>query len=418
MNKVCEGFQPPERWQSGRQKLEIRAQPLPKLIHGVENEADRMLLDHFTLNLSQSLCLCDGKKSPFDTIIIPMALNDLGLMHAILCLSGFQLASGAAKAQISESRRDSVIERRHFHLERALQLLREKLNNIAQTKDAPYRADDATLATIAMLCMRTVVAGEYNGEHEVHLNAGYRSLADDSSPTNGDFREFITEFFAYHDISCSITSSAHQCAFVDDKFRLPSFVPPDAGSYLGVIDGLFVSISKITNLRERIRRRRRMRIEPAVDSHSLHTAQVIDAGLQDCTTCPQDDTPRSLIRQLYRQCTWIYLYRTIYHRKPNDSLTQGVDNGLSLLRRVRDEESIHPVLLMPVFLLGCAAFERRHRMEINSTLISLETRRGSGNIKHVRTVVQEVWRMMDIEDQDAWDWETLMENMELNFLIA
>ncbi|KAL9085424.1 MAG: hypothetical protein Q9159_004713 [Coniocarpon cinnabarinum] len=361
------------------------------------------------MNLSQSLCLWDGKKSPFDTIIAPMALADLGLMHAILCLSGSQLASGASRTQVPENARQRVAHRRHYHLDQALKMLREKLSKMSQRQQNPNLIDDATIATVAILCMQTVVAGDSRGQHRFHLDAGYKILALNGSHASGEFQAFMVNFFAFHDIACLITSSVHKSSFIDESFKLPNFVPPAAGSYLGVLDGLFVNISKITNLRSHIRKRAMEEVEPLVDSQSLHAAQLIDAELQEWSNVQEDDSARALVSQLYRQCTWIYLYRTIYHRRPSHGLVQGVDNGLGLLRRLHNDETVQPVLLMPVFLLGCAAFEHRHRPQVDTTLDLLEKTRGNGNIKHVRTVVHEIWRMMDSEHRDSWDWESLME---------
>ena len=397
--------------------IEVKRPSLPALINGVENEQDRLLLDHFMLNVSQSLCLSADQKSPLTTLILPMALEDVGLMHSILCLSGFQLAGNNAKSQIPASVRPGVIDRRFHHFDQAVRILRQRLDaDFCDAKETSVR-DDATIAQVMMLFLRTIVAGDVDGEHTAHLNAGCQlALSHDSEQS--EIRDFMTEFFAYHDITCSITSPGRGCSFTNDTFRLPGFVPPAAGSYLGVLDGLFVNISKITNLREHIRKRRAMNVEPLLDSATLHTAQLIDAELRDWTSRQQEDSPRELVSQLYRQCTWIYLYRTIYLSRSIDNLSAGVDMGLALLNRLKNEESVQPVLLMPVFLLGCAAFEKIHRPDIEAALDSLEAKRGNGNIRHVRTIIKEVWRMMDEDDQDCWDWETLMSNMKLDLLIA
>ena len=377
-----------------------------------------MLLDHFILNLSSSLCLGEEHHSPFTTDILPMALQDLGLMHSILCLSGYQLASNFAKTQIPESARHKVVERRYYHYGEAIAILRNKLLARDQAlEDVDEATDDATAAQIMVLSLQTIVAGESNGEHKYHIDAGCE-LALSQTSGNARLKSFMTEFFAYHDLTCSMTMPDRRCAFTNDTFRLPEFVPPAAGSYLGVLDGLFLHISKITNMRDRIRKRRSLNLEPLVDPPTLHSAQLIDAELRDWTCRQQEDTPRELVNQLYRQCTWIYLYRTIYHSRPCHNLSQGVEVGLSFLSRLKDEDSIQPVLLMPVFLLGCAAFEAMHRPQIEAALDSLECKRGNGNIKHVRTVIKEVWQMMDTGNRDSWDWETLMKNMNLNFLIS
>ncbi|KAI9653277.1 MAG: hypothetical protein M1831_006112 [Alyxoria varia] len=411
-NAICEGYRLPEPWQSHKNK---KPKDLPVLIKGVETEIDRTLLDHFNQNLSQTLCLCNGQKSPFTELIVPMALEDCGLMHSLLCLSGFHFL--ASQTLPEGSMGEELIARRHFHFDKAISMLRIKISK-AQKQHQQSLVDDPTIAQTIILCLKTIMAGEHKGEYRMHLDAARHLIISQRSP-NEDFQNFLMEFFVYHDVSNAITSLQRQSVLMNSEFRLPSFIPPEAGSFLGVLDSLFISISKVTNLRDTIRQRRSHGLQPLVDYQTLHDAQTIDTELRHWTCPQQPGTPRYTASLLYRQCTWIYLHRTISPSVPDQNLCKAVDEGLEYLAQLRPPSDGAPaILLMPVFLLGCAAFEKHQRPKIISALDNLQDYRHTGNIQHARTVVEKIWKMMDNKDEESWDWEGLMHRLKLDFMVS
>jgi hypothetical protein len=73
-NVQCEGYQPRDVWQSGKQKALAKAQrrwsvegpaPLPTIMPGVENEMDWYLYEHFNLRVSCVLTLRPEVSNPF-----------------------------------------------------------------------------------------------------------------------------------------------------------------------------------------------------------------------------------------------------------------------------------------------------------------------------------------------------------------
>ena len=121
---------------------------------------------------------------------------------------------------------------------------------------------------------------------------------------------------------------------------------------------------------------------------------------------------------LYRQCTWLYLHRTILPSTPNIYLYQAVDEGLFYLRQLPSDASTQSILLMPLFLLGCAAFELDQRPEILQAFEGLEAYSALGNIKYAKVIVEKVWEMMDAGDEDSWDWETIIQKQGWDFLVT
>lgn len=377
-----------------------------------------MLLDHFNGNLSQRLCLNGEQRSPFNDVIVPMALRDSGLMHSLLSLSGFHFVA-VNQHHMPDNVRPEIIERRHFHFDKAVSLLREKNMAKSHTCDHENLTDDPTIAQTVMLCLTTTMAGDRYGEYQMHLDAARHLITCQPSP-NQDFQNFLTEIVVYLDIVNSITSTTRRSILTTDAetLQIPRKIQPEAGSFLGVLDFLFLSIAKVTNIRDKVRTRRTQGLAPVVDFQTLLDAQTIDAELRDWI-CPQPEgTPRYTASLLYRVCTWIYLHRTILPSGPDKNLTDAVDEGLEYLRRLSPSDNNQAVLLMPVFVLGCAAFEQRQRPQVLAAFDVLQEYRHSGNVQHARNVVVRIWEMMDCGDEASWDWEDLMSTLEMDFLIS
>jgi len=187
---------------------------------------------------------------------------------------------------------------------------------------------------------------------------------------------------------------------------------------LGVVDGLFVYLSKIRQLRDKIRSRKAENMKPLVDYELLSNAQAIDAGLRTWVCVQPQNTPRYMASMLYRQCTWLYLHRTILPSSPSPNLRAAVDEGLIFLKALPTDSSTQSIVLMPLFLLGCAAFEEYQRPAIRDAFAGLQAYSNLGNIKYAKAVVEKVWEMMDAGDEESWDWETIQQKQGWDFLVT
>ena len=84
-----------------------------------------------------------------------------------------------------------------------------------------------------------------------------------------------------------------------------------------------------------------------------------------------------------------------------------------------NDASMQSILLMPLFLLGCAAFEPEQRPEISQAFQRLQEWSKLGNIKFARQIVEEVWQMMDEgREHETWDWETIIARKGWDFLVT
>ena len=73
---------------------------------------------------------------------------------------------------------------------------------------------------------------------------------------------------------------------------------------------------------------------------------------------------------------------------------------------------------MPLFLLGCSAFDPEQRPEIETAFAALQEYSNLGNIPYAKEVVETVWQMMDAGDEESWDWETIILKKGWDFLIT
>ncbi|KAL2834998.1 fungal-specific transcription factor domain-containing protein [Aspergillus cavernicola] len=416
---VCEGYPPKEIWRSGKQKLEeatkshtVISRSLPILIDGIETDMDRKLLDHFVYGFSRVLTLINDDSNPFKEILLPMATQHRGLMHSLMCLSGSHL-SGL-------NQEPGVKERKYYHFHRAIRDLKENItarSNMVE-EEPELLVEDPIIASTIALSLNTICEGETNGEYRPHMDAA-RYLLVTQKPRNEKFRQFIVEFFQYHDVSNSITSLDRRPAHLDGELRLPDFVPhAQAGMFLGVFDGLFRYISQVTRLRDRIRVRFSEGYEPAVDYQILSDAVAIDSNIRIWETSHPPDTPNFYLAQLYRQSTWVYLYRTIRPSRPSDKIAQVVDDGLEFLDSIPQDAGAFSIVLMPLFLLGCSAFLTRQRERIQKGFEALKAYSNLRNIEPAFKVVRRVWDVMDTKTEDSWDWEKIIKEMNMDFLIT
>jgi len=366
------------------------------------------LLDHFVTRVSRILTLFEDDNNPFHDFLLPLAVHHRPLMHSLLALSSSHLAN------TSEQPYHDYELARSRHLDAALRSLQVSLNQ---------GSDSTTAATALVLCLDSICKGDTTGGYKPHLD-GARAIIgqmglDAPSGENEPLHRFLLEFLAYHDAASSVTIINRSATFLED-FALPAFImQPDTGALLGVLDGLFHLVAKITKLRHEVRKRRSEDKGPAVHCTMLSIAVGIDAEIRDWQPAQPPNTPRHIAAQLYQQCTWIYLYRTVEPSLPSPKISAAVESGLQCMRSLPEQSSTQSILLMPLFLLGCAAFEPNQRPEIRCRFRALHQWSRLGNIIPAHHVVEKIWQLMDNGDEDlSWDWERIIQQMGYDFLVT
>ncbi|KAF2174157.1 hypothetical protein M409DRAFT_49024 [Zasmidium cellare ATCC 36951] len=466
-NVVCDGYEPKQPWRSGKQKAALQVGHLghssvppsiPDMAPGINGDLDRQLIYFFSTKIGERLSLID-ESNPFLDLIMPLAMKNVGLMHSVLFFaSSCFLASGPGSTDEARARREH-----HHHL--AIQFLNgphtalEPDNARSATPaqsitagaeltpvDQPQPGSSAltptskpgspsipiALAQALILCLETVASGSLDSDYRVHLGAMKDMLIQQRDNfADQKLRTFILEFLLYHDFSSSITNIEPT---TDDRslelmkdFDPPQYmVSPAAGSLLGVMDGLFGLMSRIRHLRDTIRAKKTVRPGFCWLSHpevQVETYRIDDEIRKwECRYVPE--SPRFKTSLLYRQCVWVYLWRTVFPSEPHPALKTAVDGGLKLLNElpsgdIDDVGGTQSVLLMPVFLLGCAAFEQEQRRHITEAFYRLKTWSRLGNISRAEEVVRDVWELMDQgREQESWDWENVIARRGWDLLIT
>jgi hypothetical protein len=246
------------------------------------------------------------KKNAFKDILLPLAIQHLGLMHSILALSSTNIEyeepyGQALLAKHPDVSVESLNERAQYHKDEAWKDMKIA---IQQEKEgiAPANAPSIRYGQMLCLVVRSIAEGKVNGEHRIHLRA-YQKLIREKPPDEGPFMEFIEEYFQFNiglDDIISLPEGPLRRSAISDDWNLPSVIQPEAARLLGVQDGLFFLLSKITSIRNTIRSNMEQEIEPIVDYTSLYRAVKIDAGIREWHPLLPAGDSRELAGLLYK----------------------------------------------------------------------------------------------------------------------
>jgi Fungal specific transcription factor domain len=339
--------------------------------------------------------------------LLPMAQAHRGLMHSLLSLSGTHLII----KEESVARDGRIEAKAASHFDKALTLLQTDENMNKRIKgEQDVRIQAPTVAQVVVLCLQTVCEGDTSGVHMSHLSALKSMLEGDIDTTEDEYLQFLSEFLIYHDMSASITSK-RQTLIMSDSFQIPSFIAEGAKNFLGVCNGLFGSTKKTRQLRDRVRRRRDEQQRPYVDFNTIMDGKSIDSDLKATTCSYEVGSDEWIAWNLYKTTFWLYLHRTLNNSTSSPELENGVRQAIEYLQSIPPDSSVQSVLLTPIFIVACAAFNENQRPAINEAFDVLERFSSLGNIKHARQVVDRVWTFMDAGNDRSWDWEGIMEEM-------
>jgi hypothetical protein len=273
---------------------------LPLLVHGLETEGDRIFLHHYISRLSLIFTLEGEHDTAFRNILLPMAQQHSGLMHSILALSSnhidYTLPYGLQVLREHPGVNVETLEKRsQYHQQEAFKGL------VSQQGDA--KIAPATYAQMICLVLQTLSDPTPNGQHRFHLRH-YQRLIRESPSEEGECMTFIQEFFQYHihaDELIYLPQRDEHYISTPDDWSLPRMAfQPSAVRLLGVFDGLFLYMSEITKIRNKIRLNIQQGIDPIVDYKAFYAAAEIDARIREWTPPWPPGDPRDAAAMLYK----------------------------------------------------------------------------------------------------------------------
>jgi hypothetical protein len=186
---------------------------------------------------------------------------------------------------------------------------------------------------------------------------------------------------------------------------------PDQGdAFSKDLDGLFRILRQFKNIRHEARIRIQNGGLPGyLEDDTIRTYQ--DLCDWQCSFFP--GSPQFIASHIYRSCIAVYFQRSIRPSTPHPNIKRAVDQGLWHIRHLAwstAEISIEPILLTPLLLLGCAAFEAEQRAVIADAFRRLLLWADLDKIRAAQVIVQHTWALMDRgSEAESWDWETLID---------
>lgn len=254
----------------------------------------------------------------FNDTILHLANQHQGLMHSILAVSGAHINSDTINwtdiTRKHPSLTHDVVERQtQHHRQEALKFL---FRDMEQQPEDCYSSEyqmimSARYAQILCLLLQTIVDGNTQGEHRLHLLT-YQSLIREAPPQDSNLRSFVVELFQYS--ICADDLLWHPCR---QKPRLANELGEFATlmstpRLFGITDELLLQLPLINELRNTIRSNIMAGIEPVAGHTVLSRAAEIDSMINSWQPPPAFSSIRRRIAMLYRQSLWLYLYRTIH----------------------------------------------------------------------------------------------------------
>jgi hypothetical protein len=159
-----------------------------------------------------------------------------------------------------------------------------------------------------------------------------------------------------------ITSLDGSEALGVDKFKPFSNLKPE--TTLLESDGLLGFISKISKIRKSLRMRIGASLQPIIDSEARLAADVIYDDLGRWISPGGPGITRYTISIQYQQAIQAYFYHTAME-PDSEVLTSVVKDSITNVQKLLTDCWAQSNVLLPPFLLGCAAFKVEQRMKIN-----------------------------------------------------
>ena len=416
---------------------------LPFLITGVESQLHRRLFCHFTGVLSHVLSPSVRGISPFNSVVIPVALRDPTVMNTFLSLAGshFMKVQGGDNSNGMNTELDN--ERHRLHDE-AINVQTSRFQGLKNSSSSgaicSNQDQEVMFTTSLLLTMYEISEGSGNDAWRVHLDMAREVITMGShrmsnapltptspvtptspssftapAPSEGfittDVNPFLLEFFQFHDSIANVTVS------------LPTNKPRFASAFdlskhepymIGVKDGLMDFIFRISTLRAQ-----------ADSSPHKPDGDVICKAVQiweDLSLWKPRDflaVERKLMSEYYQWALFIWLFSIVYPDGKSDPTVQAavkrIANGMC---DISPGEGVMSCLLFPLFVIGSAAIELEDKIAIRKQFHRLRAWSSLGNIDLAYRIVEKMWVDYDVGLPGSWDWVKQMENHGMSLLVT
>lgn len=390
---------------------------LPTSDATVSNPSSRLLLQHFIQETANTLSSHVGTSNPFITELLPIAMENIPVLHAVLALAGVHYAE-----RVSSSLKSTT----WTHYSAAIQSVRL---GIAELGSNQQHSPLPLMLCTLILCFIENARGDTSGNVFYHLRAAQHLILScfqlPSSVLATNLRGFIAEFYAYlavlADISFEKDVQDGSCIEFPLLFANDILSHRAAGMLLGCAQGLFELIPQISRLS-----RRRLIEEEDFGRCSVETLNTY-FHLRDHISqwnAPADGTESShvICGLLYQQALLVYLESSIrkfelISPESTSFIENALDRFVNLLNSLPVESPISTTLSWPIVVLGSCARSTRHREIIASRLEKLSKSLGMGCIRQSQRLLEKIWSV-DSLGSDSSQVQATMKLHNLQMMLA
>ncbi|KAI1129866.1 hypothetical protein F5Y10DRAFT_237432 [Nemania abortiva] len=383
----------------------------------------RALVDHFCNVLSHLIVFREESGNPFQQLVLPLSHSSSPVMNAI-----YALASAHLEYRGVQNPEKSI----YFH-NQAIQGLARVIEN-----QGKVNKNELLAAIMLLVYYEVLVQRGRTNIIDRHLKGAFAIMCLNQemlSPVG----LFLERAFGFYDVITALSLGTPPLSTAPSADGLLPVPPPDAppaspltnvDTLLGMATTLWPIMHRLSNLlftkRELVDAQRMGQISKvAVLRTELETtSHAIEAALTQWKPClppniairddvlamkregdeiPEMGRLQSILHNAlaYRHSAFVYLYRTIYGYSPKHKLVQQ-HSHTALHHCVETTAARGPMsaLLWPLFAAACEAISDEDRELAKKAFSAIEQRQGMTNIQEAWRVIQEVWRRLDLLDED------------------
>ncbi|KAL7266455.1 hypothetical protein RUND412_010997 [Rhizina undulata] len=361
------------------------------LFNPTSTPEEQHLLQHYALVVSRALSVVPDEINPFQSLFIPMTLEQPAMRNALLALSASHLRRFHPHYEVV------MVNYQQMALSQMLGLLE------VGTEEALMEG----LGTALCLCLHQICEGN-SKDWSLHLKAATDIINSLGGPTNfPPSVQFLLEATAYFDSIATLTFSTP--ANLSHEFYVPTTSSLTAHALFGTAHGIFPLIAEISNLAAL-----KPQFLASVEFKNIATSllqRLITWTPPPCRNTPSDPSlcmKTTAAAQALQSAALLRLQEIMYGPPlPDPHVGLLVDGILELVQSIPAGDLVESILVFPMVMAGVNAQNEEQRLKVRTRLEVMETSIGFGNVVDARRFVEGAWDCID-RTREEWSWERLM----------
>ncbi|CAI0646569.1 unnamed protein product [Colletotrichum noveboracense] len=360
----------------------------------MRSQESRNLFHHYAYRTNKVMAICQGNRNPFLAELVPMAMSNDLILHALLALSGVHQADLAGLP---------VDQLTWVHYGQAIQGQKFGLTLMAQGDKEPLVP---LLVTAIILCATETFRLNAGAQALSHLKAVRVLLHEASSLSNSqlgpDTRAFLKERYAYIMTLAHISMGQESDLWVQEDIAhlFPtSRAEPESHFTSGCVHELFGLVPTVSVVARRTRDELRRGIglgEAVIECWRLRS---IILSWQPRS----NDEVYRLCGQLYQQTLLVYLESALdsdtgcmASRGSDLSLTEKtLDDFIRFLKMVPTDSPISTSMCWPLAIFGSCAKSTEQKNFISRRLEELSLMYATQSVRDTQRLLEMIWGQKD-----------------------